>query len=108
MARRTVVTLVDDLDGGDADETLSFGVDGRSYEVDLSEPNASALREALAPYVAAARRAGSTPRHRAVRRSTAASGADNATIRAWATDNGYQVGVRGRISAEIRAAYAGS
>ena len=51
MARTLVVTLTDDLDGGDADETVTFGLDGKSYEIDLSEANAEKLRKALAPFV---------------------------------------------------------
>ena len=58
MATRTVVTLVDDVDGGVAEESLSFGLDGVEYEIDLSTEHAEALRDALAPYVAAARRTG--------------------------------------------------
>ena len=100
--------MVDDLDGGNADETVSFGVDGRTYEVDLSESHATTLREVLAPFVAAGRRAGRHPKTTSVRPAIASSRADNATIRAWAVANGYQTGSRGRISAEIREAYEGS
>jgi hypothetical protein len=55
MAKTVIVKLTDDLDGGDADETMRFAVDGRSYEIDLSSANAAALREALNPFVAKAR-----------------------------------------------------
>ena len=106
--KRTFVTLVDDLDGGNADETVFFGVDGRTYEVDLSKFHATTLREVLAPFVAAGRRAGRRPNGISVRPAVASSRADNATIRAWAVTNGYQTGSRGRISAEILEAYEGS
>lgn len=60
MAQRTITTLVDDLDGTDLErgsgETIRFGVDGRAYEIDLSDDNAAALREALQPYTEAGRR----------------------------------------------------
>ncbi|HEX4432286.1 MAG TPA: Lsr2 family protein [Frankiaceae bacterium] len=109
MAQRTLVFLEDDLGGGDADETLAFGLDGRAYEIDLNTKNASALRKALAPYVAAARkvsaRGGSAGR---AARPSAESGPDAATLRAWALENGYEVNSRGRVSAAIREAYESS
>ena len=109
MAQRTIVFLEDDLGGGDADETLGFGLDGRAYEIDLSKKNASALRKALAPYVAAARKVSnrSASAGRAAR-SAADSGPDAATLRAWAIENGYEVNARGRVSAAIREAYESS
>jgi hypothetical protein len=109
MAQRTIVFLEDDLGGGDADETLGFGLDGRGYEIDLNTKNASALRKALAPYVAAARKVSSrgSSAGRAVR-PAADSGPDAATLRAWAIENGYEVNSRGRVSAAIREAYENS
>ena len=63
MAQKTIVQLIDDLDGGQAAETINFGLDGAHYEIDLSEDNAAALRDVLAPYIAHARRSGrSSPR----------------------------------------------
>lgn len=64
MAQVTVVELVDDLDGSEADETVEFALDGAAYEIDLSATNAEELREALGPYVEAARRAGGRKRRR--------------------------------------------
>ena len=58
VAQKVQVLLVDDLDGGEAAETVSFSLDGSSYEIDLSEKNASSLREDFAKYVGAARKAG--------------------------------------------------
>jgi hypothetical protein len=100
MAQRVVVTLVDDLDGGPADETVTFGLDGTNYEIDLSSANAARLRDALANFVANGRRAG---RSTAGRRR--ASPGDSALIREWAKSQGRAVNERGRISAELRAAY---
>src|SRR5664279_3833487 len=68
VAQKVQVILTDDLDGGDAEETVQFAIDGVSYEIDLSASNAEALRDALAAYVASARRVGG----RSVRRQTAA------------------------------------
>ncbi len=57
MAKRTIVTLVDDLDGKEAAETVTFTVDGATYEIDLTERNAAKFRRLLAPYIEAARKA---------------------------------------------------
>jgi len=106
MARRVIEALVDDVDGSPGDETVSFGFEGRTYEIDLSHANAAKLRAVVAPWVDRARktgRAGARPR---VARPQA--GQDNgqlAVIRAWAAQNGHRVSSRGRISAEVTAAY---
>ncbi len=106
MAQRVNVILVDDLDGDDAAETVTFGLDGVDYEIDLNEKNAEALRGALARYVEAGRRVGGRRR----RGQRAASGGDSgpspADIRKWARENGWDVPERGRVSAEVREAYA--
>lgn len=105
MAQRVSIILEDDLDGSAAEETVTFALDGVGYEIDLNTKNASALRDALAPYVgharrAAARRAGARPA------ATRGSGKrDLADVRDWARRNGHKVSDRGRISAEIQAAY---
>ena len=108
MAPVTQVRLIDDLDGGDADESVDFTVDNKRYQMDLSEKNAARLREILAPFIAAARRpSGTTTR---TRRSTTAArpssaGAETAAIREWASANGFEVSTRGRIAATVREAY---
>ena len=108
MAQKVQVILVDDIDGGEATETVSFSLDGASYEIDLSAENATRLREAFAPYVGQARRSGGRSTAGRPRRSPAAArpaANDNAAIRAWAKENGRAVSERGRISGEIREAY---
>ncbi|MGY4718670.1 histone-like nucleoid-structuring protein Lsr2 [Naumannella cuiyingiana] len=105
MAQRVQVILEDDIDGGEAAETLRFGLDGVDYEIDLSEKNAGKLRDALAPWVAHGRRTGG---RRRTGRSTASSGSRNSRageIREWAQAQGMKVSARGRISAEIQEAY---
>lgn len=114
MARKVQIVLEDDIDGGEADETVTFSLDGVSYEIDLSARNAAALREAFAPYVGAARRAGraaraaggstgsGTPRKRS---RVSKSGRDIVAIRAWAKAEGLPVNERGRISADVLARY---
>jgi hypothetical protein len=104
MAQKVQIVLEDDLDGGPADETLSFSLDGISYEMDLSTENAANMREALAPYVGSARRVGG--RARSGRRGGAtATRNSSAEIRRWGRSNGFEVSERGRIPAELREAY---
>ena len=106
MAQKVQVVLEDDLDGGTADETVVFGLDGTSYEIDLTKKNAAKLRDALAPWVAAGRRTGGSRGGGRRGRGRAARGSQAGDVRAWARANGYQVSERGRISAEIQAAYS--
>lgn len=103
MAQRVNIVLVDDIDGSDAEETISFGIDGANYEIDLNAANATALREAVAPYVGHARRAGGS--RRGGRRTTTPSGPSAKEVREWARQNGWDVPARGRVSAEVRQAY---
>jgi hypothetical protein len=114
MAQRVNVELIDDLDESPAAETVSFALDGVSYEIDLSEANAARLRDALAPFLGHARRVGGRRSSGSSRASSASGssgssgkGAGNAAdIRAWARENGFEVSERGRVSAEVRSAYA--
>jgi hypothetical protein len=97
------IVLEDDIDGSDADETVTFALDGTTYEIDLSAKNAAKLRDALAPYIGHARR--TAGRRSSGRSSSRSAKRDVADIRAWAKANGYKVSERGRISAEVQAAY---
>ena len=106
MAQRVHVVLVDDLDGGDATETVSFGLDGVDYEIDLSDKHAGELREALALYLGHARRVGGRRKSAGKAAPAAKGGASAADIRDWARDNGWDVPARGRVSADVREAYA--
>ena len=103
MAQKVHIVLVDDIDGSDADETVAFGVDGASYEIDLNSTHAAALRDALATYVGHARKVGG--RRGARKGSSSGGGVSAAEIREWARSNGHDVPERGRVSAEVRAAY---
>jgi hypothetical protein len=105
MAQKVQVILVDDIDGGSAEETVSFSLDGTSYEIDLSRANAAALREAFAPFVGTARKA--SGRAGSGRSRARRGGGDNRTaqIREWARANGQKVNERGRIAADVVAAY---
>jgi hypothetical protein len=103
MAQHVQVVLVDDLDGGKAAETVSFALDGVSYEIDLSAKNAAKLRDALASWVGHSRRAGGRRGGRP--RAARSGGGDLTAMREWGRKNGFQVSDRGRISAELQAAY---
>jgi nucleoid-associated protein Lsr2 len=107
VAQRVQIILEDDYDGGEADETVSFALDGAEYEIDLSSANATELRNALAPWLSHARKVGGRRRSRGVAGKAPAADSAGATsdIRAWALDNGMEVSSRGRISSEVRSAY---
>ncbi len=106
MAQKVQILLVDDLDGSDASQTVEFALDGTSYEIDLSDSNAATLRDALAVYVAEARKIGARRGGRGkARPARSGSGSDAAEVRDWARANGYKVSDRGRVSAEVRTAY---
>jgi hypothetical protein len=106
MAKRTIHMLVDDIDGGEAAETVKFAIDGTQYEIDLSKTNAAQMRDALAPFVAVGTRVariGTAARVQASRgRSTTTVDRDqNRAIREWAQAKGISVSDRGRIRQEI-------
>lgn len=112
MAQKVSVTLVDDIDGGAADETVTFALDGISYEIDLSSANAAKMRDELASWVGHARRTGGRSGKGGTRGRSGGSaggsrsgGSKSAEIRDWARQNGFTVNERGRIPAEVKAAY---
>ncbi|MBD0742125.1 Lsr2 family protein [Streptomyces sp. CBMA152] len=107
MAQKVQVLLVDDLDGGEADETVTFALDGKSFEIDLTTANADKLRELLEPYTKSGRRTGRAASGRGKGRAVIAPSGnqDTAQIRKWAKEQGYNVNDRGRVPADIREAY---
>ncbi|MFZ3472010.1 histone-like nucleoid-structuring protein Lsr2 [Streptomyces sp. 4.24] len=109
MAQKVQVLLVDDLDGGEADEMVTFALDGKTYEIDLTTANAEKLRGLLDPYTKGGRRTGgrgaATGRTKGRAVAASAGNPDTAVIRAWAKENGYSVNDRGRVPAEIRQAF---
>jgi hypothetical protein len=108
VAQKVQVLLVDDMTGGEADETVTFALDGATYEIDLTTENADKLRTLLADYVDAGRKTGGRAargRGRATRAAAGSAGQDTAKIRAWAKDNGYDVNDRGRVPGTVREAY---
>ncbi|MCW2945174.1 MAG: hypothetical protein JWR24_1891 [Actinoallomurus sp.] len=108
MAQRTIVQLLDDIDGKRADETVTFSLDGVTYQIDLSTKNANKLRKIFRPYIEKARKAGTRETGRSVRRTgarTTHSRERAADVRAWARQQGIPVNDRGRIPAQIAQAY---
>jgi len=110
MAQKVNIVLVDDLDGTEASETVSFGLDGTTYEIDLNDANAASLREALSGYVGHARKV--TGGGRRTRRSSGGSSSSSSSsssntkdVREWAKAQGMEVSERGRISADVQQAY---
>ena len=104
MAQKVQTLLIDDLDGGEAEGTVRFGLDGAEYEIDLSAGHAEALRKALAPYVSAARRAPGAAARRpgqSGRRAESAGAPDPTAVREWARSQGIGVKDRGRVPAEL-------
>ncbi|HEX5117150.1 MAG TPA: Lsr2 family protein [Pseudonocardiaceae bacterium] len=106
MAARTVVHLIDDVDGGKADETVNFSLDGVDYAIDLSRGNADGLRKTLSEFVQAGRRTGGrATRGGKTQVKPGGDRAQNQAIREWARRNGHQVSERGRIPADLIAAF---
>ena len=121
MAQKVQVLLVDDIDGGTAEETVTFALDGVNYEIDLTAENAAQLRESFSRWVGHGRKVGSGSGSGGSRgsgrqsrgsggsggtsRRSGSSSGDATAIREWARENGHEVSERGRISAEVRKAY---
>ena len=101
MATKTVVSVIDDMDGSENAETVNFTYGGATYEIDLAPKNRDALNAALSPFIAAAR---STARGRG-RGSASRTDDDAAAVRAWAAENGIHVSERGRIPSSVREQY---
>lgn len=100
MAQKVSIELVDDLDGTVAVETVTFGLDGASYEIDLNTKNATKLRKALADFVGAGRKVNGKRQTNGKKPDV-----DTKAVRAWAIDNGYEISDRGRVPVDVVEAY---
>jgi hypothetical protein len=105
MAQKVHIVLEDDLDGSDATQTVSFALDGTSYEIDLNDKNAAALRDSLATYVGHGRKVSGSRRGRRSSSSSSGGGHSAKEIREWARSNGHKVPERGRIPSDVREAF---
>ncbi len=101
MAKTTVVFMKDDLDDGEADETLTFALEGTQYEIDLSKKNADKFRKAMEPYVGSARKTAAKNGRSSTRSRSNRSEPESAAIRAWALASGIEVNSRGRIPSSV-------
>jgi hypothetical protein len=103
MASRTIVELTDDLDGKPAAETVRFALDGREYEIDLTQKNAKAIRKDLEPWVGSARRISGRRSPSSANGTTTRvpTGVDTAAVRAWAASNGIEISNRGRLPKDV-------
>ncbi len=104
MAQKVNIVLVDDIDESEAVETVTFGLDGTSYEIDLNKKHAAALRDAVSFYVGHARKVTGAARGRRGSAKTSV-GPSAREVRDWARSNGHQVPDRGRIPADVREAF---
>src|SRR5580692_11207968 len=104
MAQRIQTLFIDDIDGGAADGTVRFGLDGTDYEIDLSGEHTDELRSALEKFIEHSRKVGGTAR-RSTRALRVAPAVDTAKVREWAKGNGYDIKDRGRVPADVVAKY---
>lgn len=105
MAQKIQTLFIDDIDGGEAEGTVRFGLDGTDYEIDLNAKHTEDLRKALANYLAHARKARGAARRGAARGSRRASTVDTVAVRAWAREQGIGIKNRGRVPADVVAKY---
>jgi Lsr2 len=106
MAQKIQTLFIDDIDGGEADGTVRFALDGAEYEIDLSSKHDDELRSALSNYIAHARKVSSPARKATLARGgRKPSAVDTVAVRAWARDNGYDIKDRGRVPADLVAKY---
>ncbi len=105
MAQQIQTLFIDDIDGGAAEGTVRFALDGANYEIDLSGKHSDELRAALGKYVEHARKVGGTARRAGARGGRKTATVDTGAVRAWARENGYDIKDRGRVPAELVAKY---
>jgi hypothetical protein len=105
MAQKIQTLFIDDIDGGEAEGTVRFALDGTEYEIDLSAKHSEELRDSLKNYITHARKVGGSGRHGAARAGRKPSAIDTVAIRAWARENGFNIKERGRVPADVVAKY---
>jgi hypothetical protein len=105
MAQKIQTLFIDDIDGGEAEGTVRFALDGTEYEIDLNAEHTEELRSALGEYVSHARKVGGTARKGTARSSRRTSTADTVAIRAWAREQGMDIKERGRVPATVLQQY---
>ena len=101
MAQKIQTLFIDDIDGGEAEGTVRFALDGTDYEIDLNSRHSDELRAALRKYIEHARKVGGTARRPGGRGGRRVSSVDTVAVRAWARENGYEIKDRGRVPADL-------
>jgi hypothetical protein len=104
MAQRIQTLFLDDIDGGEAEGTVCFGLDGTNYEIDLNAQHSKELQAALSPYIVHARKVSGITR-RPVRGGSSTAGPDTKAVRAWAAGQGIALKNRGRVPAGVVAEF---
>jgi hypothetical protein len=106
MAQKIQTLFIDDIDGGEAEGTVRFALDGAEYEIDLSTKHSDELHDSLKNFIAHARKVGGAGRRGATARvGRKPSAIDTVAVRKWAKDNGYDIKERGRVPADLVAKY---
>ena len=105
MAQKIQTLFIDDIDGGAAEGTVRFALDGTDFEIDLSAAHSDELRKALATYISHARKVGGTARRAPRGRRAGGDVINTAQVREWARGNGFDIKDRGRVPAEVVAKY---
>jgi len=105
MAQKIQTLFIDDIDGGEAEGTVRFGLDGTDYEIDLSARHDQELRSTLTQYIAHARKVSGAGRRGTTRAGRTPGSANTVAVRAWAKEQGYDIKERGRVPADIVTKY---
>ncbi len=105
MAQKIQTLFIDDIDGGEAEGTVRFALDGSEYEIDLSSKHNDELRSTLRTYVEHARKVGGASRRPVARSGRKASTVDTVAVRTWARENGFDIKDRGRVPADLVVKY---
>jgi hypothetical protein len=101
MAQKIQTLFIDDIDGGDAEGTVRFALDGNEFEIDLNGKHSNELRSTLDKYISHARRVGSAPRRSGARGVRKPSSVDTVAVRTWARQQGIEIKERGRVPANV-------
>ena len=105
MAQKIQTLFIDDIDGGAAEGTVRFALDGTAFEIDLSTAHSDELRKTLATYISHARKVSGTTRRAPRGRRAGGDAVNTAQVRGWARENGFDIKDRGRVPADVVARY---
>jgi hypothetical protein len=105
MAQKIQTLFIDDIDGGEAEGTVRFALDGSEYEIDLNGKHSEELHSVLGRYISHARKVGGTARRGVARGSRKSNTVDTVAVRAWAREQGIDIKDRGRVPADVIAKY---